>query len=136
MYSLNRPYKSITAHELILGRDAMGNELRTSRQIDKISELLAFVAVYDRENLIALNTWFEEIREAAERSWSPQMKVMARAAGIISEELILQDETQTGFDERPQSLQVKEMQAFIQTRLSEILSESFCPSAQPVCAHH
>jgi hypothetical protein len=135
IYSINRPLKSITVHEILFGEYSMESELRNRKQIEKISELLAFVMVYDRENLIALNTWFDEIRDLARKSSSNQMENMAWAAGKISEELILYDDSVFDLDGRPQSLQVKEIQKYIQNRLIEILSEKLHSCGQLVFAH-
>jgi ABC-type Fe3+/spermidine/putrescine transport system ATPase subunit len=130
-FFMSRPFKSILTHDFF-EKDAMENETRLTRQIEKVSELLAFVVVYDSDNLIELNTWFEEISEIAVSHSQPHMRTMAMAAAKISEELILQGVSEMELDDRPQSEQVKQIQDYIRHRLNEILSEMNVRLSQPV----
>jgi hypothetical protein len=119
-FFIHRQSQSNLPHDLF-EKKMLKNDKHLARQIEKISELLAFITVYDPGTMIELNTWFEEISNLASNSSQPQVSTMAVAAARISEELILQDSPTQETDDIPQADLVRQIQDHIQERLVEVL---------------
>ena len=63
---------------------------RIDQRVEKVAELLAFVAAHDRETLADLHAWFEESELAAQTA-QPDVAAVAAAASRVSERLLLDD---------------------------------------------
>ena len=105
-----------------IDKDIINTNNDLKQQIDKISELLAFVAVYDPDTMINLNTWFEKIGELAANQYKANISTMAVAAAQISEELILENPTDQVSDATNQPDLIEKMQSHIKDRLAQILA--------------
>jgi hypothetical protein len=93
-----------------------------TQQIDKISELLAFVEVYDPDTMINLNTWFEKISQMTASQYKTDISTIAVAAAQISEELILQNAIEDASKTINQPDLIETTQKHIKERLAQILT--------------
>ena len=121
-FFIHRQFRSILPHDMF-EKKMLKNDQHLARQIEKISELLAFITVYDPGTMIELNTWFEEISQLASNSSQPHVSTMAVAAARISEELILQETWEPVTHEISQADRVRQIQDHIKHRLVDILAD-------------
>ncbi|MFA5864761.1 MAG: hypothetical protein WC975_08740 [Phycisphaerae bacterium] len=70
-------------------------ENRMDHQIESISELLAFVILYDPETLFDLQSWFAQIARLARETSQPEVSLVALAAAKVSEKIIASEENDT-----------------------------------------
>ncbi len=69
---------------------------RLRRQVEKVTEVLSFVASYDPEALIDLHEWFKQISDLARETSQPDVASVAAAASNVSERMIFSSEYNLG----------------------------------------